>query len=270
MGHGGSSTPRASLASRLERGSRVLRTGFAFAFFAVGGLFIASVLFPLARRGARTPEEAELATQRLISRAFRFFARLIERLGLARISVRDGARLAAPGPHLVVANHPTLIDVVVLLAQMSECDCVVKREAFENPFQRGVLRGTGYIPSDGGQAVLDACTERLRRGRSVLLFPEGTRSPERGLGRFRRGAARLALAAGVDLLPVVITCEPPTLMRGQRWWEVPERRFDLVLRVEEPIAVAPFRTAGDPPGVAARRLTAAMQERFEKRLTEAR
>jgi 1-acyl-sn-glycerol-3-phosphate acyltransferase len=247
----------------------VLRTGFGFAFFAVGGLATAVLVFPLARRGAATPEQAELATQRVVSRGFRVFLRLLEVLGLARIQVEGAERLVRPGPRIIVANHPTLIDVVALLAQIPECDCVVKREVFENVFQRGVVGGTGYIPSDRGQAVIDACAARLRRGRSLLLFPEGTRSPERGLGRFRRGAARLALETGVDLLPVAITCEPPTLMRGQRWWEVPDRRFHLSLRVEEPIAVAPFLAGGEPMGVAARKLTSALRERFEKRLAEA-
>lgn len=251
----------------MRRSWRALRTGFAFAFFAVGGVAIAAVLFPLARRGAPDRASAERATQRVISRSFGFFCRaILEGLGLARIRWSGFGRLQPPGPHLIVANHPTLIDVVALLARIPQCDCVVRSSTFEDPFQRGVARGTGYIPSDRGRAVVDACAERLRRGRSLLLFPEGTRSPVHGLGPFRRGAARVALATGLDLVPVVITCEPPTLKRGQRWWEVPDRRFDLTLRVEEPVAVKPFLDAGDPPAVAARKLTAALRERFEKHL----
>ena len=63
----------------------------------------------------------------------------------------------------------------------------------------------------------------------MLIFPEGTRSPERGLGHFRPGAFELAARAEVPIVPLFVTCEPPTLMRGQRWYEIPERTATLTV-----------------------------------------
>ena len=99
-----------------------------------------------------------------------------------------------------------------------------------NPFTRGVVRGAGYVPNDTGESTLEACVARIRAGRTVLLFPEGTRSPRGELGPFRRGAAHVALAAGVPALPISISCRPPGLMRGQAWYEVPERRMQYTLQ----------------------------------------
>jgi 1-acyl-sn-glycerol-3-phosphate acyltransferase len=74
---------------------------------------------------------------------------------------------------------------------------------------------------------MDAALERLRAGVPILIFPEGTRSPERRLHRFHPGAFQIAARAGVPLVPLLITCDPPTLKRGAPWYCVPERTVEL-------------------------------------------
>jgi 1-acyl-sn-glycerol-3-phosphate acyltransferase len=165
-----------------------------------------------------------------------------------------------------VANHPTLLDALVLMSQMPQADCVVKQRYFDHPFLGGIARSAGYIPSRDGPELVADCVERLVRGRSLMIFPEGTRSPVDELGPFQRGAAHIALRAGRDPLPVAITCDPPTLYRGKPWWDVPERRFDLTLRVGEPLPVKEAVAEHVSRGAAARALTAFMREDLEKRV----
>jgi len=250
---------------RVQYATRVLRTGVAFLSFGLVSVLLAVTVAPLAGIGCRSEEERNLRAQRIIQRAFVFFCWLLQSLGLARIHTHDIARLSEPGT-LVVANHPTLIDAVVLIAAMPQADCIVKQENFVNPFMKGVLKASGYLPNLGGQALVETCAARLEAGRSLLLFPEGTRSPESGLGPFQRGAARIALVAGRDLLPVLITCDPPTLMKGQAWYEVPERRFEIRVRVGEPLAVEGFMGREESRARTARALTASLREVFEKGL----
>jgi len=148
---------------------------------------------------------------------------------------------------------------------MPQLDCVVKREAWSNPFMRGVVEAAGYIPNDAGEQLVDRCVERIEQGGSLLIFPEGTRSPEGELGPFQRGAAHTALRSGRPLLPVSIRCDPPTLMRGQKWYDVPPRRMQFSIEVGEPIA-PPRLTDEAPRGLAARRMTAELRDFFAKRL----
>ncbi|MCZ6782005.1 MAG: lysophospholipid acyltransferase family protein [Proteobacteria bacterium] len=242
---------------------RVLGTGLSFSIFGLLCLLGVTVLFPAARLwGGR--EGGDLRVQRVIHHCFRFFMKTVEVLGVLRIRVEGAEALRGPGPRIVVANHPSLADVLLLVSQLPQADCIVKRSAWSNPFLAGVVRAAGYLPNDEGEALLEACATRLRQGRTVLLFPEGTRSPAGGVGRFRRGAAHLALRTGVPLQPVTITCEPRMLMRGVPWYRVPERAGRFVLRVEEPVSA--LESDGAERALAARRLTARLREGFQKRL----
>lgn len=254
----------------IARAWRRFRTGFAFLSFGTLALSLGVFGVPWIRLRTRDASERSLRVQRGANQAFRIFMRIMTGLGLTRFE-REGVaeRLGGPGL-LIVANHPTLVDAPAILSCMPDGACITKQANASNPTMSHVIRAAGYIPNVGGQAIVTACVESLRRGRSLLLFPEGTRSPKGGLGEFQRGAAHIALESGQDLLPVLVTCDPPTLMRGQKWYDVPERPFDLTLYVGEPIRVGPYRKAlenGESHPRVARRLTAELREFFEKRLT---
>jgi 1-acyl-sn-glycerol-3-phosphate acyltransferase len=245
---------------------RVLRTGLCWAAFGALCVGLGLVWLPLARQLSRGSASADLRAQRALHRAARLYFAIGRGLGVFRLRVDGGERLRSGGPRLVVANHPSLLDVVALLSVAPQLDCIVNAARAEHPFLRRLTAAAGYIPNDGGREVVAEATRRLRAGRSLLVFPEGTRSPRGGLGPFQRGAAHIALASGYDLLPVVIACEPPALAKGERWYEVPERRFELRLRVGQPLSPRPLLESGLAAPVAARRLGAELREYFAKGL----
>ncbi|MHC4393140.1 MAG: lysophospholipid acyltransferase family protein [Planctomycetota bacterium] len=248
----------------LEKLWRILAQGFAFFVFSSSAFTVALVVVPLARWLPGDERARDLRVQRIIHHSFAWFVLLWRSTFLVDTHWEGKARLRTGQPYLVVANHPSLIDVVALIAAMPQADCVVKASLFDHFFWKGLIRGAGYIPNEGAEQVLTACAERLAAGRSVLLFPEGTRSPEGALHPFQRGVARIALRAGVNPLPVVIRSEPPGLMRGQSWYHVPDTRMQLRLKVGGPIDIAPYRQLPRP--IAARRLTRAMRDAFLKKL----
>ncbi|MHB8418410.1 MAG: lysophospholipid acyltransferase family protein [Myxococcales bacterium] len=136
------------------------------------------------------------------------------------------ARLPA-GPFVLVANHPTLIDVVLLLASYPSICCVASSRYFSSPLVGTLLRSCGHIDAGEGNAfdglaVIDGALERLRAGDPVLIFPEGTRSPWPGIGPFRAGAFVIASLARVPVVPVTIRPEPPGLLKGMSWYTVPD------------------------------------------------
>ncbi len=251
----------------IRRFLRKLGTGFLFAVFGLGGLVLALVVIPAYAwlRGQR--RDADLLAQRIIHRAFRLYVRLGTVLGLWSLAEERTERLRAGGS-LIVANHPSLMDVVFLISCTPQADCIVKSEAWRNPFLRPIVASAGYIPNDEGEAVVEACVERLRAGRSIILFPEGSRSPERSLGEFRRGAARIALASGATIEPVLIECDPPALKKGQPWYALPDRRLDFSLSVGDSFCAKDVVDPSLPAPIAARRLTEHLRGYFEARLSD--
>jgi len=250
----------------VRRGWRAFRTGLAFVVFGVGALVIEVLILPLLWLVSwRRSDLLQRRVQFVIHHAYRLFAWIMITIGLIRVTWVGRERLRK-GPILVVANHPTLIDVVLLVAAMPQADCIVKTAAERHPLLRWLVKGAGYIGNDRPEPLIEAGTESLRQGRSLLLFPEGTRSPEARLGPFRRGAARIALRSGMDLVPVVITCLPPTLMKGQPWYDVPACTAHVTLTVEAPIRLEDHQAAHKPEAAGARELTEYLQGFFERSL----
>ena len=239
----------------------------AFALFGLGGVVLPLFVFPVLSALPGSREERQIRCQRAVQRCFRVYLRIIEAIGVVRLELRDAEALREPG-QLVVANHPTLLDAVFLIAQMPQADCVAKQATWSNPFMRGVVTATGYLSNELGVELVEACAARLRAGRSVLLFPEGTRSPKGGLGPFQRGAVHVALRAGTPLRTVVLTCSPPALMRGRRWWQMPTRRLAIGIDARATLDPASCVEPGMSRGVAARRVSAALRDFYAKALEQ--
>ncbi len=112
-----------------------------------------------------------------------------------------------PGAKIIAANHPTTTDPFYVLSLVREPVYVLVTEmAFKSPVLGPVLRASGHIQVIAGQgrAAFDAAVRRLQDGNTVAIFPEGTLSPEGALHPPRTGAVRLALIAGVPVIPVGI------------------------------------------------------------------
>ncbi|HXT20811.1 MAG TPA: lysophospholipid acyltransferase family protein [Thermoanaerobaculia bacterium] len=117
--------------------------------------------------------------------------------------------LPRDGLYVFLSNHQSLFDIPVLLATLRHpARFLAKRELFSIPFFGWALKTGGFIPVErGGKSAGEsfrAAAERVRRGGSVLLFPEETRSPDGRLLPFKRGGFLLAQKAGLPMVPVGI------------------------------------------------------------------
>jgi 1-acyl-sn-glycerol-3-phosphate acyltransferase len=152
----------------------------------------------------------------------------------------EGAWPAQGGPFVVVANHQSLLDIVLLSRMPREMKWVGKEELFKIPWIGWMLRLTGDIAvrrgdsESGGEAVAKA-RAYLERGMSVMIFPEGTRSRDARLLPFKKGAFRLAIETGVAVLPVVLSGTAEGFQKGG----TTVGPCDAVARI-----LAPFPTRG--------------------------
>lgn len=217
----------------------VIRAGFsgiAFLSFGLGGLLLGVALLPLVRWRLRRepPFERAAACQRLVQRAFVFFHDYMRLATLINYQPRT-VDTRTPGSRFVlIANHPTLVDVTALAAAFGRMTCIAKTPIFKSPLVGALVRACGYIDGGSGDivagaAVIPQALDRLAADMPVAIFPEGTRSPRDGLNRFRRGAFEIACRANVPVLPILIRCDPPALGKGRPWYDVPPRSSDFTL-----------------------------------------
>ena len=259
---------RATAAQRLGRVLRVCRVGLCFAYFGVGIWLLGAVVLPLvalpARRRGLSMDAIARRTQRAVQLYFQsFIAFMMSVMRVGRVEWVNAEALTR-GPALVVANHPSLIDTPLLGTKLAQADFIVGPEWMRNGWMRRAIERAGYLSAEDGAALVQAAAERLRARRTVVVYPEGSRTPPEGLRRFQRGAAHIALEAGCDILPVVLHVTPRVLMKGQRWIDYPRERPVWRVEVGEPIHV-PTLVADEGRALAARRLTGVLEEYFEKR-----
>jgi 1-acyl-sn-glycerol-3-phosphate acyltransferase len=254
-------------ASALPRPVRVLWRCVGFASFGWVALSIGYVLLPLQRLVARwrgDRSDPTIRAQYTIHRAMHHWVRAVGVLGFVRVSVLGGEALRRRG-QVIVANHPSLIDTPVMLSVTPQADCIVSTAWSRNPFLTGCVAEADYLRAEKGAVMVRQAIARLRAGRTLLVYPEGSRTPAEGLRQFERGAAHIALRAGCDILPVVIRVEPRSLMKGQPFVDVPDRCPEWLIEVGEPIHPSDYKFEGEGNSAAARRITAVLQEYFEKR-----
>jgi 1-acyl-sn-glycerol-3-phosphate acyltransferase len=175
--------------------------------------------------------------------SFRAFLRFMELVGVVRLDIdRAGlARLGAAGRCVIVANHPTLLDAMILLAHVRGAGCVVKHRLWSNPFLSAAIRASNYIPNRDSEQLLRDCAEALARNEPLIVFPEATRSVPGEPLRLQRGAATVALDSDVALEIVHFSCEPVFLSKTQAWHRIPARRPCLVARVGASVRARDFQ-----------------------------
>jgi len=223
-----------------NRAWRLIGTGFSFSLFGVAGLVMGLIVFPLLFIFLREPAKRQHVARSLIAWSFGAFVRIMSAIGVLSYRI-DGLEMATDSPScLVIANHPTLIDVVFLIWLFPQSDCVIKEAVVRNPFMRSVVRAANYVSNDDPLALLTTCVERLRAGSSLILFPEGTRSVQGQSLTLKLGAAAVAVRSNSLIQPVLISCTPPTLAKNEPWYQIPRQQPFFHLRIFAPRSVRDF------------------------------
>ncbi len=243
---------------------RLIATGLSFTLFGLGGLVLRLIVFPLLALLPGDATRHRLRARQTISRLFWLFVQFMYRSGVLTYQVEGVERLGHPG-QLVIANHPSLIDVVVLISLIRDANCVVKQSLWDNPFTRGPIRAAQYISNNGSAEMLDEAAGALQQGQTLIIFPEGTRTTPGQAPQFHRGAAAIALRGAQRVTPVVISVTPTTLTKAEPWYRIPSRRFHFHLRVGDDIDPQTFASRGPLP-IASRQLNDHLHRHFIKEL----
>lgn len=216
-----------ALPFRVPRPLRVLSMASLFALFFVFSPLMALVLFPALRLTSRDRYRARCTY--LLHRGMRFIAWTARALGIVGLDLPPMPASVDPAsPHILVSNHPTYIDMIVVLGTFEHLTCVTNGRWWKHWALGRLLRSTLYLPGPGSglpesEDMLESMVAHLRSGHPLLVFPEGQRSKPTGLRRFRRGAFEAAVRADVPIVPLFLRIDQPYLTKNVSIWRAPQR-----------------------------------------------
>ena len=175
----------------------------------------------------------------------RYWGKIISRLAGMRVVLRGGEYLEAGRPYILAANHQSQFDIFALQGYLNiDFRWLAKKELFNIPFFGYAMLRAGYIPIDrsrGREALksLYSAAERIAAGASVIIFPEGTRSPDGNLQEFKSGGMVLAIKSGVPIVPVAISGTHKIMPKGK----LLSRPGSVTITIGEPIATSNFKVS---------------------------
>jgi 1-acyl-sn-glycerol-3-phosphate acyltransferase len=138
------------------------------------------------------------------------WAKMLLKLTSIRVDVIGRENVMRDRPQIFMANHQSDFDILIVLAHIpGQFRWIVKRELFKIPIFGKAMKSAGYIEIDRqnhAQAMksMEEAAQKIREGKSVVTFPEGTRSKDGTIRPFKQGLFHLAIRAGVPIIPISI------------------------------------------------------------------
>jgi 1-acyl-sn-glycerol-3-phosphate acyltransferase len=200
------------------------------------------------------------AVRSVIRELFRMFCRGVHALRLIYVEWHGFTPEALAGPAVYISNHPGLLDAPWILARLPDAICIFKPAIMRNPALGPAAVMAGYACGDSGVDLIRDVAARVAAGRSLLIFPEGTRTaPTVELNAFKPGFALIAARARVPVRLIMIRCPRDLVPKGWAWWRPPSFPCD--------VDVTLLGELPNVPGESATELTARAQRRISEALS---
>ncbi len=238
-------------------------TALSFALFGMGGLILGLLVFPCFLIIPNLARRQKLARS-LIQRTFRIFIGFMRFFGILTYDVSGFDKINQRNGLLIIPNHPTLLDVVFLVAFINQADCIVKASLFNNPFMFGATRTARYIPnrSDDADGLVKQCIERIQNGSNLIVFPEGTRTIVGQPVTLKRGASNIAVRGNINPTRIFISGTPSSLSKAHKWYKLPPKKMHFTSDVQNDFLIASALSPTE--GLSARLLTKQLTHYFRE------
>jgi len=167
----------------------------------------------------------------VISGAYRGFWWCARHSGLMRMDATALDALADEPGLVVVANHPSLLDALMLVARLPRSGCIMKASLVRNPFLGPGARLARYIRNDSHAGMIRLAVADLQEGGQIVMFPAGTRGTPTTLLPFRPGFALIATRACAPIQTVIIETDSSYLGKGWPLWRLPPLPIEFRVRL---------------------------------------
>lgn len=168
-----------------------------------------------------------------IAYGYRFYWAIARVSGMLYLDSRALDALRDEPGIIIVANHPSLLDALMLVARLPRSACIMKAELMRNVFLGAGARLARYIRNDSPKGLVRLAVADLRRGGQLVVFPEGTRTTRWPVNTFRSGVPLIAKRANAPIQTVFIDTASPYLGKGWPLWKLPPLPIRFSVRLGE-------------------------------------
>lgn len=210
---------------------RVVIASVYFAFFGLGSLIISVIFFNLMRLVVTNGEKRTRISRNITRYAFKLYLSTACLLRIFDIKISKTELTKNDRGCIYIANHPSLLDVVILDSFVNNSNCVIKASLKNNPFISGIIACNRYVKNSlSPEDILRDCKDSLNRGDNLIIFPEGTRTVNFDKIKFKHGFSSIAVACRADIRPVIIRFDGFALRKNVHWYQIYKKK--LTYRIE--------------------------------------
>jgi 1-acyl-sn-glycerol-3-phosphate acyltransferase len=207
---------------------------FLLGLMSLGWNLLAALLYPW------LPRQRGLVLGRAaISRCYHAFWTLAGLTGMLKLDSQVLERFRDEPGLIIVANHPSMLDALVLVARLPRSACIMKAALMKNIFLGAGARLARYIRNDSPRSMIRLAVQDLQSGGQLVIFPEGTRSTRRPINPFGTAVTLIAKLADAPIQAVFIDTDSPYLGKGWPLWRLPPLPIVFTVRVGERFAPSP-------------------------------
>ncbi|HJT73550.1 MAG TPA: 1-acyl-sn-glycerol-3-phosphate acyltransferase, partial [Chitinophaga sp.] len=179
-----------------------VKSVFAFAYFTAGCLLLTGLGWLLIRLNPFNKEKGKVIYHRLLSAYTRS---LIYIMGNVRKKIINPLNEQLKTPAVIISNHQSFLDILVSTMLHPKVILLTSEWVWNSPVFGAVVRLGDYYPVvEGAEGSIEKLRDRVEQGYSIVVYPEGTRSPDNSIKRFHKGAFYIAEELGLDILPVIL------------------------------------------------------------------
>lgn len=228
--------------SILRTAWRWLRTLYAIIFFVTTTLFVMTPLVHIYLWFGEITEKKKYNLHRILNFMSRFVLHIHKIPGVTRYTEHNPHGEKFEKPAVIICNHQSHLDLMPMLSQSCKMIVLTADWVWNNPVYRFTIRNAEFLPASSGVgAIMPQLKSLVERGYSIAIYPEGTRSKDCSIGRFRKGAFHIAHELNIDIVPLIIYGSGKVLPKRGRLL----RSWPMHLEIGKRISPAELRTYGE-------------------------
>ena len=209
-------------------------------FFGLGSLALGVVVFPILKIFSKTSKMYKTRCAKIVHKSWKMLVKILENSDIIRVCV--DSEVFEIKNKIIVASHPSYIDILLLIAFIPNSLCLAKPSVLKNFVMKNIVKSL-YITSDGTvEDFLEKSKSALEDGFNVIIFPTGKRIDGGEEVHIHKGASQFAIKSGISIVPLKITTSEPFMMKNHSFFQLGAKVVQFDIEIQDEIVVENLKT----------------------------